>query len=125
MYWQYRRNQSSNGRSCQAWREGVIEIFHLADNDRTRAAVDSIYRLVRCGLFHDGRTRLNVLLSGEFPHAISVDDQGVVRVNPHRLVPALLEHLESYVAALGREGPTSEIGSNFANRFDEDYHGVW
>jgi hypothetical protein len=125
MYWQYRRNESSDGRSGQAWREGIIEILQLVNSEGNRAAMDRVYRLARCGLFHDGRTRLDVLLSGEFAHAISVDEQGVVRVNPHRLTRALLDHFETYVAALRQEGEASEIGGNFSRRFDEDYRGVW
>jgi hypothetical protein len=124
MYWQYTRNEDSRGISNRAWREAFVEMFGLDESESVRSAVDLVYRQLRCGLFHDGRTRANVLLSAGFERPIAIEDD-VVLVNPHSLMPAILEHFREYIARLRQEGPESDLGTNFEARFDADYAGVW
>ncbi len=65
--------------------------------------LSAFYSAVRCGCFHDGLAREDVVLSGSFAEAVEVLS-GVFQVNPHRLLDVVESHFKQYLARL--RGPS-------------------
>lgn len=63
----------------------------------------AFYAAARCGCFHDGLAREDVVLSGSFAEPIEVLN-GVFQVNPHRLLAAVESHFVAYLARLRHPG---------------------
>ena len=57
------------------------------------------YKQVRCGLFHDGITGKNVLISGSYPEAVIVDNDKIC-INPHEFLDKVKEDFSNYIADL-------------------------
>lgn len=93
---QYQKGESSEGQSNEFFRRGVESVFPGKFKDKQRGR---IYSHIRCGMYHSGLTKKGVLLDGDYPDPIAVDGK-LVKVNPHKLSPALKAHFEKYVALL-------------------------
>src|SRR3990170_2990231 len=68
---QYRRGVSSEKQSGEFFCSGIKRVFSLTDADDP--GLKNFYRLVRCGLFHDGVTRARVEIENRFDRALEFD----------------------------------------------------
>lgn len=102
---------SSEKQSKKFFKIGFKEVFQegqgtLPSEITEDQLIDEIYKRVRCGLFHTGGTREKVVLSRDFPDMISVHFDKIkrqiseIRINPHKVLDAVEEHLSKYVTKL-------------------------
>lgn len=98
---QYSTGRSSDGRSKEAFREGVEEVF---PGKFALPEIDAIYRQVRCGMYHSGFVKQGVLISGDYPDLLSVEQPTagsyLVKANPHKLSPHLNSHFRGVIGML-------------------------
>ena len=81
----------------------------------------SYYEQIRCGLFHDGMTKKNVVISGDFPNPINyignqTGQNGVIKINPHQFLDKIKDDFEEYVSQL-KDGSVQDIVKNFETRW--------
>lgn len=114
MIYQYVTGKSSIHRSPEFFRQGFREVYPNSEFSDSDIAL--IYEKVRCGMYHSGMTKVDTLLSGDFPEAITVRND-VVLVNPHKLVEDVESHLRRYVSQLRNENETQKR-ERFERTFD-------
>jgi hypothetical protein len=118
MFAQYYSGTGSESGSKIAFRYGVRLVYPastLADSD-----LNAIYGRVRCGMYHNGYTKLGTLISRDFVEALAVDN-GNVQINPHKLLNDLQQHFTCYVAAL-KDANNATLRRNFERIFDAGTH---
>lgn len=120
MIQQHREGDVSQGSSKATFRRGMADIFRSIDlqNADDVTALNLFYTSVRCGLYHNGMTKLGVLLSGDFDHPVAVDSsRRIVLVNPHRWPGVLQDHFRRFLSEL-RDPSNMTLRTNFESRFD-------
>lgn len=116
---QFRDGKSSHNQSKKFFIKGMRRIFDKANVPES--ILKSYYDQIRCGLFHDGMTKKNVVISGEFPNPINyIGNQngqgGLIKINPHKFLDKIKEDFEEYVSQL-KDGSVPEIVRNFETRW--------
>ena len=111
---QFREGKMSENNSKKFFIKGVRRIF-----DKENVPEDILkdyYKQIRCGLFHDGMTRGNVVISGEFPDPLRYTN-GIIKINPHKFLGKIKEDFQRYVSDL-EQGYDKKLIENFVKRFD-------
>lgn len=72
----------------------VFPMTRLTDDQ-----IKAIYDRIRCGMYHNGYTKRSVHIDGDYPDVVAFDNN-VVKLNPHKLVPAIRVHFSSFVTML-------------------------
>lgn len=103
---QCEQGTTSEGKSGSFFKAGLKAV--LKAECPPDAVLSAFYAAVRCGCFHDGLAREDVVLNGKFRKAVEVD-RGIFLVNPHRLLDAVEAHFLGYVARLRRPEHASEV----------------
>jgi hypothetical protein len=109
------------GRSEEYFNKGFNNVFtNLSDPspEVRERLLKKLYKDVRCGLYHSGRTGPNIELSGDFNYSVAfTSPPDKVRINPHRLVPDIKQHFQSYVKQL-HDHKNEDLRKKFEARFD-------
>lgn len=109
--------------SYKNFKKGIRTVF--PDVDRwprkvSRSFLRLLYGNVRCGLYHIGMVRAGVWITGDMPDVMQYDkNYNIVKIDPDKLVYALLHHFGEYVWKL-REPNNVDLRANFERRFDLD-----
>ena len=115
---QYKSGKSSDKASKKMFCEGLEEVFPGKFSEDTRK---EIYSRIRCGMYHNGFIKKGVMIHGDYPESImeEVVGQGetLIKVNPHKLSPALVTHFRRYIAEL-KDAANVTLRSNFETVFD-------
>jgi hypothetical protein len=110
---------TKNDKSETYFRKGFYSVFpNLINNSQVLDGfLKKLYKDVRCGLYHAGITGPNIMLSGEFPKGIDFNQaNNTIPINPHKLVPNIKKHFQSYVREL-RDHQNQQQRNNFETRF--------
>ena len=106
----------------QDFAAGVLDTFPELENLNKRDLQDTLrvlYGSVRCGLYHQARTRQRVVISSEYSRPILWDSvAGQVLINPHRLVPHLIQHFQRFICTLRDPSQTAKR-ADFEAFFDK------
>ena len=117
MIHQYRTGRSSENRSKQAFVEGLE---HVLPNVFDVHQKTTIYKRVRCGMFHNGFVKQGVLISSDYPEAISIAagsrELENVLINPHALCGILRRHFVDYISIL-KDPVNAEERAKFERMF--------
>lgn len=117
---QFMRGETSDRASKEFFVEGILSVF--PDTKQLPSQVmndllDILYKSVRCGLYHSGRVKEGIILSGEIVPVIYYDTQNnEVWIDPDKLVAALDRHFTAYIARL-RDPANKQLRVNFEKRF--------
>jgi hypothetical protein len=107
------------------FKKGVHLVFPRLNESVDAKAVkyveETLWEAVRCGIYHSGMTKGNVMITGEIQKPIYVQSDQSLAINPHLLVKAVMAHLEHYTKQLVQLGPSKQISRNFIARFDHDH----
>lgn len=95
---QYREGKSSRNVSEKFFIRGMSRIFKRRGKNYKKLLKD-FYKQVRCGLFHDGMTRRNVTISGEFKKDL-LFTKNEIKINPHKFLDTIYEDFENYIKQL-------------------------
>ena len=112
---QYRRGESSNGRSKKFFRYGFQRIFHMSESENNK--IDMLYNHLRCGLFHNGMSGDMVVLNRKLKEPVVFSSRGTIDINPKLFVSAVLEDFRCYIESL-RDSSNERLRTNFDSMFD-------
>ena len=110
---QYKIGNSSDGNSCEIFKRGIKEIFSL-DHSYNDLIVE-FYKQCRCGLFHDGMTRENVLIKNSFNNALEFNGSKIM-ISPNKFFNKILDYFNKYLNDL-KDRNNLQLRSNFNNIF--------
>jgi len=100
---------------------GVLDVFRELSSsgpDVRDNVLKILYVSGRCGLYHEGRVRGRIIISGDFQGPLVYEPHNrILGINPHKLVPKLKAHLEEYILAL--KGPD---GTDLRKCFEQNFN---
>ena len=109
---QYRRGVSSVKQPGECFLSGIKRVFSLTDADDPW--LKNFYRLVRCGLFHDGMTRAGVWIENRFDRALEFDGTNI-KISPNKFLDAVRDYFAAYIVQL-KELTNAELREAFQRR---------
>jgi hypothetical protein len=96
----------------EAGAKSVFPELHKENRRHVRWFLKSLYKNLRCGLYHQGMTRAGILLSGDPRQPYEFHDLGSgasqIVINPKLLVDHLSNHFTSYVSTISNPANMSE-----------------
>lgn len=113
---QYINGEASDGRSRKTFRQGLRRIFPSDVADRR---LDDFYVQVRCGLFHNGMSGSQVVISSEYEQPInfSGDDTGdIIEINHKMFLSEIRKDFKRYISILNNEA-NADARANFDRMF--------
>lgn len=111
---QYRRGKSSKNKSEEFFRDGLKQIFGL--DDASDHWLGNFYKLVRCGLFHDGMTRKQVIIENRRCTPLSYDGSNIC-ISPNKFLDAVIEYFSRYIGELKNKN-NIDLREAFRRRYD-------
>jgi hypothetical protein len=112
---QYVEGASSKRASRDFFVRGMMRVFGQQTAGHEKLLED-FYDRVRCGLFHDGFTKLNVTISWVFPFVIGFGG-GVIQINPKQFLGSVEIALAGYRYEL-LDPANKQLRDNFETRWN-------
>jgi hypothetical protein len=94
---QYREGISSLRQSKMFFKQGLKRIFSISPEDE--CYLDNVYEQVRCGLFHNGMSEGNVIISYEYSKPIEFCSNDI-KINPKLFLNEIKRDFSSYISIL-------------------------
>jgi hypothetical protein len=110
-------NTSSSGRYFKL---GIYSVFPelKQHNNVADQILNLLFVGVRCGLYHAGITQGRIEISAYYQYVLGFDPQNIsISINPHLLVPKLIEHFRAYIISL-RDIKNQNLRKNFEVCYD-------
>ena len=108
-----------NDRSRRYFSVGLRDVFRDIDPQEVEF-MNSLYKNLRCGLYHLGRPGPNVILNDAASGAIGYNaENDFLMISPTTLLEAVENHFRSLAEAL-RDPASSALRGNVERRFDHD-----
>jgi len=102
---QYKRGESSYGKSAKFFKEGLKEVFDMKNNDHD-TELEKFYKEVRCGLFHDGFTKNRVFIDNDFKNPIEFYEDHIL-ISPRKFYKRVKEKINEYINDLSNKNSSS------------------
>lgn len=109
---QYMEGKDSDGKSTEFFCKGLESVFPGEFSGKEKK---TIYKRIRCGMYHSALTKKGALIDGDYPKPIEIDND-LVKVNPHKLSPCLKAHFEGYIKLL-KSPASSQERTNFEKMY--------
>ncbi|MEG1006691.1 MAG: hypothetical protein RSO15_10490 [Bacteroides sp.] len=109
---QYVRGERSCGNSKRFFTTGMKRITQCRLDD---SQLEELYGEARCGLFHDGMTRKQMILDNSLSQSIRFTSD-FIKINPRRLFEEIKSDFDNYLDKLRCEENT-EYRGNFDNLY--------
>jgi hypothetical protein len=110
---QYLNGQSSNGSSRAVFKQGLNRIFSLSVED---IKLNDFYSQVRCGLFHNGMSDSQVIISSSFQIPIDFSEYDTIKINPKTILDVIRNDFINYISKLKNQANVTER-ENFNRMF--------
>jgi hypothetical protein len=113
---QFKRGEKTKrGESMELIKDCLKRIFTISslNEERLKKMIDEL----RNGLFHDGMTRKNLFISGDYPLAISFLEGDSIIINPHLFLNKIRGEFEQYINLL-KDPVQVDLRKNFETMFD-------
>ena len=108
-----------DGSSQRYFKIGLRNVFPDL-GEQEEIFMKSIYRNLRCGLYHLGRPAANVILNDDAPGAIGYNEEnGLIMISPTKLLGDIQANFNAYMKGL-RHTSNPHLRENFEARFDHD-----
>lgn len=105
---EYKTGRSSNGRSRQFFINSVERIY---PNQFSENELSELYREGRCGLFHNGMVRGQIVIRNSFPNSIEFENQRI-KVNPSKLLKDIKNDFGDFINLLRQDELARNAFSN-------------
>ncbi|MDP3916762.1 MAG: hypothetical protein Q8Q42_00555 [Nanoarchaeota archaeon] len=120
---QYREGKPSRNSSKKCFIRGFRRIFKISNNIISEKRLEHFYDQVRCGLFHDGMIKKDVVVSRDFDAALYLRETGTkertILINPCKFLGIISQDFYKYIKEL-KSGNKESI-SNFEKYTLEKY----
>ena len=113
---QFKRGEKTKkGESMKLIKDCLKRIFTISslNEERLEKMIDEL----RNGLFHDGMTRKNFFINGEYPIAVAFLEGDLIMVNPHLFLNKIRGEFEQYISLL-KDPVNVDLRKNFEKMFD-------
>ncbi|MFH1956982.1 MAG: hypothetical protein ABIJ15_00720 [bacterium] len=110
----YRQGNNSRNSSTNYFKTGLQRIFaalHVSNHD-----LNDFYSQVRCGLFHVGMTRKQVIISQLYPHPIDFSESNTIKINPKKFLRDIKLDFNRYLKEL-RDPTKIDLRNNFDSMY--------
>lgn len=94
---QYKEGVESNGASKRTFRNGLRRLYPHFTIDRQ---IDNLYGQGRCGLFHDGMVRGQIIIDNTFPDSIKFENNNDIKINPKKFLNDITNDFNNYIETL-------------------------
>ena len=105
----------------EAGARAVFSELQTETKRHVRWFLRSLYKNLRCGLYHQGMTRAGIILTGDTTQPYRFKDLGSgasrIIINPRLLVEHLSDHFDSYVKTI-EDSSNPRERANFEEMFD-------
>lgn len=108
---EYRTGESSRNRSEDFFRNGLNRIY---PNRFTSNQFSRFYREARCGLFHNGMVRGQIIINSSFEESLSFPDDDTIKVSPAKFLKDISDDFDSFLRTLRED-------SEALRRFDSQF----
>jgi hypothetical protein len=107
---EYKVGRRSNGRSREYFKNSIGRVYpnHFTDNQ-----LNDLYSEGRCGLFHNGMVRGQIVIRNSFPNSIEFDGDRI-KISPSKLLRDIKIDFEDYIHLL-------QVDTNARNSFNRMY----
>lgn len=96
---EYKTGQLSHNRSGQFFRNSIERIY---PGQYTQNQLDELYGEGRCGLFHNGMVRGQIVIRNSFPNSIEFDNQRI-KISPAKLLSDIKNDFEDFITLLRQD----------------------
>lgn len=97
MIQQFIDGKESEGQSFDFFKRGFRDVY--PDPQWTDTSIKKIYKIVRCGMYHGGMTKINCHLSRYFQLGFHLC-RNEIHVNPAAVVREIRQHFERYIQSI-------------------------
>lgn len=109
----YRKSQNSVG-SRVNFVNSIKRI--LDDASVAEVQLSSLYREARCGLFHNGMSSKQIIISNLYDDSIDFSEAGAIKINPEKLLNLIIIDFNKYIEVL-----KNPLNTELRNRFNQKY----
>ena len=93
---QYIEGEESNNRSKQTFVRGVHRLY---PDQFSNQEIESLYNQGRCGIFHEGMTRGQIIINSDFEDSITFTAQDI-KINPKKFLKDLIDDFNKFIIVL-------------------------
>lgn len=93
---QYRIGTPSNGNAQRTFINAINRMYPELFND---LEIRRLYIQARCGLFHDGMTKGQIIINSTYENSIEITNNDI-KINPKKLLQDITNDFETYLAEL-------------------------
>jgi len=94
---QYKMGSTSNNSSKRTFRSGLRRLYPQLGSDEQ---IDRLYNQGRCGLFHDGMVKGQIIIDYNFQDSIKFEDNNDIKINPKKLINDIATDFNNYIETL-------------------------
>lgn len=107
---EYKTGQSSHNRSRHFFRNGIERVYpgRFSENQ-----LDKLYGEGRCGLFHNGMVRGQIVIKNSFPNSLEFDNQRI-KISPTKLLRDIKNDFDNFITLLRQD---QNARNNFSNLY--------
>jgi hypothetical protein len=100
------------------FKKGVENTFPIMGFKEEDFFINTLYKSVRCGLYHTGITQVNVILTCDTSGTIGYQpEKKLIKICPGRLVEDIEAKFNEYIGKI-RNPKNNKMRNNFETRFD-------
>jgi hypothetical protein len=107
---EYKTGQLSNGQSRQFFRNSIERIY---PGQFLQNQLNELYGEGRCGLFHNGMVRGQIVIRNSFPNSIVFENQRI-KISPAKLLRDIKNDFENFITLLRQD---QNARYNFSNLY--------
>ncbi len=113
---QYKTGVSSNGNSRTTF---INAINRLYPNRFTNQDIGRLYSQARCGLFHDGMVKGQIIISNSYAETINITHNDIF-INPKKLLKDISDDFENYLETLRNNDEAREKFDNMFSNIENN-----
>ncbi|MGG5504261.1 hypothetical protein ACPDHQ_12635 [Myroides odoratimimus] len=107
---EYKTGRLSNNNSKQFFRNSIERLY---PGQFTQIQLDELYGQGRCGLFHNGMVRGQIIIRNSFQNSIEFDNQRI-KISPKKLLTDIMDDFENFISLLRQD---QNARNNFNNLY--------
>ena len=120
MIGKYVEGYVGENKSQKFFKIGILYTFPEVGFDQNDEIIEMLYKFVRNGLYHLGKTGSNVIISNYIPGSFGNNmKENLLALSPVKLVDDIMKKFNEY-AALLIDKQNTRLRENFEKRFDFD-----
>lgn len=107
---EYKTGRFSHNHSRQFFRNSIERLY---PRQFTQNELDELYSQGRCGLFHNGMVRGQIIIRNSFPNSIEFDNLRI-KINPKKLLKDIMNDFDNFISLLRQD---QNARNNFSNLY--------